>query len=579
MKTKPPVLMLAFASLFFAMLLPPEAYPNGKLAVVLCATFAFVSALSERLIPQKYLNAGMWIFAVLLIHTFVVSVDLYRSLDMLASLWAYYCLIGFFMYAGAGYEKQLAVVMVALSLIVSGYGLYQYFWGFDKIHQLIFYAASDQVVKAPALDVVATRRVFSTVALPGTLWGFLVCALPFHAMLWRGGTVRLSGGREGTQVPERCTELDRTVGPTLREWRRRFALDVVLVVSAGMLLATGFLTRSFGFLLGLFVLIVGAVWMRNRRMVWNRLTPVVVMLAIVAGFFYSARHGVIEGANPAGLRFLNWVTAWNIFAVHPLGAGLNTFGVVYPEYMQPSANETQYVHNTFLQLLSELGYPLIVTVIVIVIAKANSLKNVVQSNRRETFWLILAVSVWVTHNMVDIDVYFPSVGVVGAVLIGVLLAREHGEFPPLSKLSVAIVGVFAAVVVVFSGAACISTELQHRAQIEYENKKLTTAAETLSTARRICPINSSIDHDAGEILLALYQTTREPHYLDQAAEAFRTAVRLSPEKAGSHIGYSLSLSAAGRISEAMDEIRIAQTLYPSSSYVQAIARLIGQRLQ
>jgi len=545
MKTKPLVLLLAFSSLFFAILLPPEAYPNGKLAVVLCATFAFLSALSENRIPRMFLMAGIGIFGVLLLHTLTISIDQYRSLDTISSLWAYYCLIGFFMYCSAGYEKYLAGVMVGLSLIVSLYGLYQYFWGFDAIAKFVFYSGSDQVIKAPALGIIAERRVSSTLALPGTLWGFLVCALPFHAMLWR----------------------------------RRLSLDVMLAISAALLLATGFLTRSFGFLLGLLVLIIGVVWTRNRRIVWNRVTPVILLLAIIGGSFYSTRHNIIAGSNPAGLRFLNWVSAWNIFAVHPLGTGLNTFGVIYPEYMQPAANETQYVHNTFLQLLSELGYPLLAAIVILLIVYANALKGNIRWGRPESFWLLMALIVWITHNMIDIDVYFPSVGVVGAVIIGALFAREESGAFSVPKPVLATVGIFSFVIMAFAGSVCIATELQHRAQIELENKKLTTALDTLSVARRICPINSSLDHDAGEIALQLYQMTRKPEYVTTAIEAFRHAVALSPEKAGSHIGYALSLSSANRMNEAIHEIKIAQMLYPGSSYTQSIARLMAQRIQ
>jgi len=46
MKQKRAVLGLAFATLFFAVLLPPEAYSDGKLAVILCASFAFFASLA-----------------------------------------------------------------------------------------------------------------------------------------------------------------------------------------------------------------------------------------------------------------------------------------------------------------------------------------------------------------------------------------------------------------------------------------------------------------------------------------------------------------------------------------------------
>src|SRR5207249_153517 len=112
------------------------------------------------------------------------------------------------------------------------------------------------------------------------------------------------------------------------------------------------------------------------RMVWNRFTPVFVLVVVLAGVFYSSRRGVIEGSDPAGLRFKNWVSAWNIVEVHPLGTGLNTFGIIYPEYMQPGANETQFVHNTALQLLSELGLPLVLAVALLLVVKAPALATI-----------------------------------------------------------------------------------------------------------------------------------------------------------------------------------------------------------
>jgi hypothetical protein len=250
--------------------------------------------------------------------------------------------------------------------------------------------------------------------------------------------------------------------------------------------------------------------------------------------------------------------------------------------MQPEANETQFVHNTFLQLLAELGYPLIIALAVVVVMNADRLRLKERFSRARSshqFWLLLALAVWILHNLVDINVYFESLGVLGAVTIGAILAREQVEFPNVSKISIGLVSAFATVVIAFSAIACVSSELQIRAQIEFGNKKLKTAVETLAVAQRVNPINSSLYHDQGEILLNLYHQTHEQHFLTEATEAFRKAVILSPKKSGSHIGYSLCLSTANRIPEAIAQIRVAQQLYPSSAYVQSIAQLLDQRIQ
>ena len=93
---KPAVIGLALLSLFFAILLPPEAYPVGRMAIILTSTFAFVIAVLERRVSNAYLLSGVATFPALLVHSLWISVDLNRSLEFLTILWAYYCLLGFF---------------------------------------------------------------------------------------------------------------------------------------------------------------------------------------------------------------------------------------------------------------------------------------------------------------------------------------------------------------------------------------------------------------------------------------------------------------------------------------------------
>lgn len=540
MKPKRAVTALAFAALFFAVLLPPEAYPDGKLAVILCATFAFFASVAEKRISPAYINGGLALFAFLLLHDFFISVDLYRSLEFTTVIWAYYCLFGFFLHAGFEPTKPLAICMVVLCAIVSGYGLYQYFWGFDQLYNYVFYAASDQVVKVPALDRIATRRVFSTLALPGTLWGFLTVALPFHALLWQSNRL----------------------------------VKALLLASGAMLLVTGALTRSFGFLVGLFLLIAAWLFLHHRRLIW-RLAPVAIVLVLVGGVFYSLRRGGIESANPVFLRAKNWITAWTIFAAHPMGTGLNTYGIEYSKYMLPDANATQYAHNTPLQLASELGYP-------VVIAGAALLLLAMRAWGRGSLqhlspYLGLALLVWSAHNLIDINVYFPSVGVVGAVLLGVLLRKESVAPQPQAQASFAILATFGVLVLVFASLVMVSSELQVRAKGEYEENKLSAAAETLEFAKSLMPINSSLFHDSGDVNLNLHHSKHDATYLDAATKSFRRAIELSPEKSGAHVGLSLCLSSANLVDEALTELRIAQQLHPDSTYIQAIVRLVEKR--
>jgi len=548
MKPRRVVFGLALAALFFAILLPPEAFSEGKVAVLLCATFAFFIAVYEGWVDRRYLAGGLLALALLTAHSLLLSVDLYRSIEFVTVLWIYYALIGFFLYYGDEPVKPLAVSMVALSIIVSFYGLYQYFWGFEELSRLIMHSGSDQIVTEPLLKRVATHRVFSTLALPGTLWGFLVMAIPFHFELFN-------------------------------KTRKTHWHNFVLAISGVALLAAGFLTRSFGFLVGLLALTLVWLFRHHRRMLWNRLSVVIVLLGAVGASFYSARIGVIEGSNPAVLRFANWISAWSIFYMHPLGTGLNTFGVMYPRYMLPGANETQYTHNSLLQLTSELGYIALAEAVIAILFGVKRWSRV-QPKLAQREWVMLALAVWFIHNLIDIDIYFASVGSIGAVLVGTLFRKLPTDMeidraarrPGIMLVSLA--GLCSLIIIVFAGMVEVSTELQQRSQLEHDSLKPLEAEASLQKARQIMPLDSSLFHDSGEVELELSQKLHKPEYLTAAQESFSRAIELSPYKVGPHVGLALCLSSRKELDKALAEIRIAETLYPDSGYVQAVSRLM-----
>jgi hypothetical protein len=550
MKPKPIVTALAIGSLFFAMLLPPEAYSDGKLVVLLCATFSFFISVTENRVDHRYLKTGLAVFAILIGHTLLFSVDAYRSFEMIATLWTYYCLAGFFLYAGFDPIAPLSISIVSLSIIVSGYGLYQYLWGFDELAAFISRSGSDVSVTAPLLGRVASHRVFSTLALPGTLWGFLVMAIPFHAALW-----------------------DR-----VKQGKFKAVAGVVIAISMVLLLIAGLLTRSFGFLAGLLVMALMWMYLNHRRFIWNRLTLVLAALGMAGVAFYLARRGVIDGANPVVLRFANWISAWSIFSMHPLGTGLNTFGVMYPRYMLSGANETQFAHNTPLQLLSELGFLAIAAGVLLILFGVWKWSKDAQIRIFGREWVLIALGVWCLHNLIDIDFYFGSVGSVGAVLIGVLFRNSERSVTPPGKPLMAGVGLVAVEAVAFSGLVMFSTELQNRAKGEYESLKPQVAIETLMQARTFMPFNSSLYQDAGHIQLELSQKRRDPQYLSAAIESLRRSIELSPNRVDSHLDLGLCLSASRDVAGGLKEIRVAQKLYPDNTYAQTIVHLMEKNI-
>src|SRR5262249_17486107 len=143
-------------------------------------------------------------------------------------------------------------------------------------------------------------------------------------------------------------------------------------------------------------------------------------------------------------------------------------------------------------------------------------------------WLLLALAAWCVHNLIDIDLYFPSMGAIGAVLIGVLLKHMWGDrssFSPQSQPAMGVLSGFLAAfgvaAIVFSGLSMVSEELRHRAQVEYQDHKPAQAVATLNQAKAFMPLNSSVYHDAGDILLDIHTKSRDPQSLADATDSFR----------------------------------------------------------
>ena len=245
--------------------------------------------------------------------------------------------------------------------------------------------------------------------------------------------------------------------------------------------------------------------------------------------------------------------------------------------MLPGSNETQYAHNTTLQLLSELGYPLVLGAAALFVLLAARAKPDLSGKARR--YVFLALIVWLLHNAIDINVYFPSVGLVGAAAIGLLFSENSARRILPSRGLVALAAVFASAAAGFAALVLVSDELRYRAQIEYENNKPLVAIATLEQAKAVMPLNSSLYHDSGEILLDASQKLHDPAYLRRAAASFRRAIELSPNKVGPHVGLGPCLSQDDDVDGGLSEIAIAHHLYPRSAYVQSITRLMEQRKQ
>jgi len=539
---------LALATLVAVVIAPPEAYGSGRMFLIVGSTFAFLILSAEGLIPPAYLASGLAGLGLLTAHSIWISADTFRSIEFLVIGWSYYCLFGFFYYSERDLHyserslgRRVSLLLILLAGIVSAYGIYQYVFGLEQLYNFVFYSGADEAIRTPILNRFTSQRIFSTFALPGTLWGFLILTLPLHGIFWRHGHLKN---------------------------------NILLGLNALLILIGALLTQSFGLVVGLFVVAIGWLFTRPGGALLKKSLLIGLLMLPIAGAIFLVR---VSTYNPVSYRLQNWLSGWEMFVSHPWGAGLNNYAVLYLQHQQLGANETQYAHNTPVQLLAELGVLALVGAgigLYVVAKHSESFRNLTTEGRA----ILLALAVWSVHNLIDINVYFASLGTIGFALIALFAcrsARPRAVRPP-GRLF-AITATVSIVVVVSSGAMYLSGELLYRARVEIEIRNLETAAETLALAERFNPFDSSLLYEAGQVSLERYQEELDPDLLEDAFSYFQRAINLSPTKVGPHTGLSLAMSTLNQTEEALSELEIAQRLYPPNRQTSAIRRLIEQR--
>ncbi|MBQ6971303.1 MAG: O-antigen ligase family protein [Synergistaceae bacterium] len=126
--------------------------------------------------------------------------------------------------------------------------------------------------------------------------------------------------------------------------------------------------------LGLFVMLLSAVWKFDRNYTFRFLAAMMVIACVFWASLYSPRSGqivdktadIIRNAENIGNRRGIWTTSWSMFLEHPEGVGIGQYKWHYIEgqrYGFSRVHEswyrwqyTHWAHNEFLQFFCEGGY-------------------------------------------------------------------------------------------------------------------------------------------------------------------------------------------------------------------------------
>jgi len=326
------------------------------------------------------------------------------SLNRGASLTSLYQLAGYLLFyllivnylSWPKVPRTLALFLTA-GFLLSLYAIYQYRFALPHLYQrLDTITTLDPGEMAEIKGRIASRRVFSTFALPSSFAGYLALVTPLGIGLF----------------------ISRS---SLQE---KILLGIVVLTMLWALI----LTFSWGGILALVLALLSISLILSKKTRWFIPLVLILLLLLSIGFFHSeALH------NKMTLRLYNWRSALEIVRDYPfLGTGIGTFGIVYPGYKFPQANEVQYAHNWYLQVASEMGilglgalFWLLITFIKEGIKTLRFEKK--KSQRVVLAGLLAGGFAFLFHNLIDMDAYVPEIALLWWAVVGLVMIRSSAK--------------------------------------------------------------------------------------------------------------------------------------------------------
>ena len=580
-----PVIVLVAVSI--NLLYPGEVFFQSRYLLVLvsllaCAIVLYrehkrgISAVMLRHLALAFLPlAGM-------VPSLIWTTNQDRSQEVFLLFFSYSCLL-FSLWRcqfRSGVLFATLSTLVAVTMAVEGQALYQHFAGLDALKaELMQRTTMDADFRSALLARVQSGRIFANFSLPNTLAGLVTMILPIQAGLLCASF-----------LPSRLLEPSPDWIRILTSPWARLALIAGIILSIWVLA----LTQSFGgwvcLCCSLGAVLFVSLSRRGRRADW--IVGAGLLLTLAGGWltWTSYKRGfrlwnLNAAENPITLRLISYRTALDIFRDFPAtGVGLGNYGTLNPRYQTSPRLVTQFAHNTPLQLLSEGGVVLVAGLLFVGIVgiRWKSARNQIQkqSLSRDPVYLgmMSSLAAWFMHNALDIDVYFPSLGALGFLVLGLYLdysgfksKEDKTNFPRLAKSSIVLAEIALGLALLTGIRFHMSQSLLDLARISASSNNLADANRYARWAVRIRPHNA-----AGIVFLGKLETQRlkqegkpTTELLQTLSQSLKEGVRLDPYNAEFH--FELSRVYKGQGNENLsDESRArAVELFPSEPKYRA----------
>ncbi|MBI5404057.1 MAG: O-antigen ligase family protein [Ignavibacteriae bacterium] len=313
--------------------------------------------------------------------------------------------------------ERILFALILSSVIISIYGIYQYFIGFERTLKYVLENPEKIININYVITTLKEKRIFSTTFSPDMLGGYLIMMIPITF---------------GALIAAFTNDVDMIKKEELRKRTVSYLILAIIVLFIALIL-----TRSIGAWLSFFLVFIPFSYLmikgiENERMKRLFLYAAVITILSSAVFLSSiiikrSKDQNLPNYFPQSIkqRTENWRSSVEIIKDFPVtGVGIGSFGIIYPKYKLPNANETKYAHNNYLQLAAEAGVVGLIIFLCIILELYKISYNYLKQNRDYiSLGLLAAVSAFLMHSFIDFDFFIPEVAFHWWVIIGLLTAR------------------------------------------------------------------------------------------------------------------------------------------------------------
>ncbi len=302
--------------------------------------------------------------------------------------------------------RNFIFFIIFLGTILSIYGIYQYFYGFDFT---LKYLAKINIDYSEAIkEILPSKRIFSTFIYPNTFAGFLILILPVSIGFFK-----------------------------IEKNLRIILFPCVIIITTALLL-----TKSMGAFLSLIISLFLTLFLISDKTLKNfKIFISLFLLLIIFLFTVILNLWGIDSIFPNLLgKIESYLKMTEVISKHFIkGNGPGSFEMIYnsPEFNVVSY--LKYAHNLFFQIFIETG---VIGVILFFLILFSGYKTVIENffflrtpyKKILIFTLLTGVTAFLIHNMIDFDINNFEIVIIFILFAAIIFAQTNIYMLYIKKL-------------------------------------------------------------------------------------------------------------------------------------------------